>query len=144
MLDIGAYVSYVQDVLVPAQYWHDPLDTSSYLADCHFLPDINNALPQKNATYVKNLQSLENFVMVRFESDTVVQPIASEWFGFYVDGQDVQTETLFESALYKEDWLGLQLLNSSGRLRFLSSPGDHLQFTEPWFIENIIPYLAMN
>ena len=50
MLDIGAYVSYVQDVLVPAQYWHDPLDTPSYLADCHFLPDINNALPQKNTT----------------------------------------------------------------------------------------------
>src|SRR5688500_18604337 len=35
-------------------------------------------LPQKNATYIKNLQSLSNFVMVKFLGDTIVQPVDSE------------------------------------------------------------------
>lgn len=37
-----------------------------------------------------------------------------------------------------QDWLGLKVMNSTGRLHFLASPGDHLQFTEQWFIDNIV------
>lgn len=40
--------------------------------------------------------------MVKFENDSMVQPLDTEWFGFYKPGQSVETETLQESALYKE------------------------------------------
>lgn len=39
-----------------------------------------------------------------------------EWFGFYVDGQDTNTQTLQQSQLYTEDWLGLQQLDKQGKL----------------------------
>jgi len=84
--------------------------------------------------------SLANFVMVKFTEDTMVQPIESEWFGFYAPGQDQQVLTLQQTPLYQEDWLGLQKLDTTGRLKFLSVVGNHLQFTEQWFIQNIIPY----
>lgn len=79
--------------------------------------------------------------MARFLNDTMVQPIESSWFGFYADGNDKVVVPLRDSKLYKNDVLGLQELDKAGKLAFLSSPGDHLQFTEQWFIDNIIPLL---
>ena len=53
-------------------------------------------------SYKENLKKLENFVMVKFEKDTMVEPVISEWFGYYKAGQGVETEDLRESSLYKE------------------------------------------
>jgi len=142
MLNLGAYVPIVQDNLVQAEYWQDPLNEDEYIKDCVFLPDINNNLATQNATYKKNLMSVENFVMVQFLNDTMVQPKQSEWFGWYVPGQDKDVQTLQETPLYQEDWLGLKEMDQNGQLTFLATIGDHLQFTKEWFIENIVtPFL---
>ena len=37
LLNYGAYTSWVQDKLVQAQYWHDPLDNPEYQAKSLFL-----------------------------------------------------------------------------------------------------------
>ena len=42
LLNYGAYTSWVQDQLVQAQYWHDPLDDEKYRAKSLFIADINN------------------------------------------------------------------------------------------------------
>jgi len=141
LLNYGAYVSWVQDFLVQAEYWHDPFYEDEYVSDCVFLPDINNEGKNKNQTYKKNLMSLQNFVMVKFTEDTMVIPIESEWFGFYVPGQDKLIQTMQETTLYQEDWIGLKEMDQNKQLSFLSVVGDHLQFTDEWFVQNIVPYL---
>jgi len=141
MLNLGAYDSFVQENLVQAEYWQDPLNENEYLKKCVFLPDINNNI-QINQTYKNNMMSLDNFVMVQFLNDTMVQPKESEWFGFYVAGQDKEVFTLQDSPLYQEDWLGLKELDESGKLHFIGTEGNHLQFTEEWFINTIVwPFL---
>lgn len=40
--------------------------------------------------------------MVKFTKDTIVQPIATEWFGFYEEDNLNATYTLQESTLYQE------------------------------------------
>lgn len=37
-----------------------------------------------------------------------------------------------------QDWLGLRAMEMDGKVHYLSLPGDHLQFTDVWFINNII------
>eukprot|EP01089_Gocevia_fonbrunei_P014355 TRINITY_DN3919_c0_g2_i2.p1 TRINITY_DN3919_c0_g2~~TRINITY_DN3919_c0_g2_i2.p1 ORF type:complete len:299 (-),score=47.10 TRINITY_DN3919_c0_g2_i2:3-899(-) len=140
LLDLGAYVSFIQEELVQAQYWHDPLAEAEYVNDCIFLPDINNERSPKNETYKKNLSSLNKFVMVKFTEDEMVQPRESEWFGFYTAGQDKEVQTMQQTKLYQEDWIGLKTLDEAKRLDFYSVAGDHLQFTQQWFIDTIIPY----
>ncbi|KAK4876696.1 hypothetical protein RN001_009202 [Aquatica leii] len=137
VLNHGAYISWVQKSLVQATYWHDPLNEELYKNRSTFLADINNER-FINQSYVTNLQSLEHFVMVRFEADTMVQPIESEWFGFYKPGQSKDIETLQDSDLYKMDRLGLKQMDENEKLKFLSLPGNHLQFEWPWFVENIV------
>jgi len=42
--------------------WQDPYNLDGYLASNPFLPDINNELPAKNATYAANLAALDRLV----------------------------------------------------------------------------------
>lgn len=139
-LNSGAYTNLVQKHLVQAQYWHDPLNDDLYKNFSLFLADINQERAV-NETYKKNLQLLNKFVLVKFLQDTVVDPVDSEWFGFLKTGQAKETETLQESVLYKEDRLGLAAMDQAGKLVFLATEGDHLQFTKEWFDANLLPFL---
>uniref|UniRef100_A0A7N6BXV6 Palmitoyl-protein thioesterase 1 n=1 Tax=Anabas testudineus TaxID=64144 RepID=A0A7N6BXV6_ANATE len=128
-LNSGAYSDLVQKHLVQAQYWHDPLNDDLYKKHSLFLADINQERGV-NETYKKNLQLLEKFVMVKFLVIT-----------FNLLHSSLQTETLQESVLYKEDRLGLAAMDKAKKLVFLASKGDHLQFTNEWFNANLLPYL---
>uniref|UniRef100_A0A8V0YR47 Palmitoyl-protein thioesterase 1 n=1 Tax=Gallus gallus TaxID=9031 RepID=A0A8V0YR47_CHICK len=116
MLDLGAYTQAVQEHLVQAQYWHDPLKEEDYRKKSIFLADINQERGI-NETYKKNLMALKKFVMVKFLNDTMVDPPISE------------------------DRLGLQQMDKAGKLVFLGVEGDHLHFTEEWFYTHILPFL---
>ncbi|CAL7933016.1 unnamed protein product [Xylocopa violacea] len=133
----GAYLQFTQEKLVQATFWHDPYQEAEYRNKSIFMAEINNER-YINETYKENLQKLQNMVLVKFENDSIVRPTETEWFGFYKPGQDKEVLTFKETHLYSEDRLGLQMLYESDRIQFLSVPGDHLQFTEDWFIDNII------
>lgn len=79
--------------------------------------------------------------MVKFANDTMVDPKESSWFGYYTPGQDKEIESLLDSKFYTKDRLGLQKMNSDGKLIFLENPGNHLQFSSEWFVTHVIPYL---
>jgi len=141
LLTLGAYDPFVQSFVVQAEYWQDTMIYDIYLKSSVFLADINNARETKNATYKENLASLNNFVMVKFENDTVVVPRESEWFEYYAPGEDKNIVSLYQSPIYTEDWIGLKELDQNNRLTFLQTEGNHLQFTDEWFEDNIFPYL---
>ena len=50
LLNYEAYTSWIQDTLVQAQYWHDPLNNEAYRTKSLFLADINNDKDVKNET----------------------------------------------------------------------------------------------
>ncbi|CAG2212260.1 palmitoyl-protein thioesterase 1-like [Mytilus galloprovincialis] len=137
LLNLGAYIDAIQDRLVQAEYWHDPMNEDEYKQKSVFLADINQE-NKMNATYKTNLMKVKNIALVKFLDDGMVQPRDSEWFGFYNPGQAKTVYNLTQSKLYTQDLLGLKQMNEAGRLHFLASPGDHLQFTEEWFISNIV------
>lgn len=135
-----AYFGWVQHGLTQAQYWHDGHRPDRYRRGSTFLSDINNDLAdpsQRNRTYADNLAKLEALVLVRFNLDTMVVPVESQWFEFYApDSKEIVP--LESSALYKEDWIGLRALDETGRLVRLSVDCDHLRFSWPWFYENVV------
>ncbi|KAL3275106.1 hypothetical protein HHI36_019877 [Cryptolaemus montrouzieri] len=137
MLNHAAYYGFVQNNLVQATYWHDPLNEDMYKKYSTFLSDINNEL-SINDTYRERLINLDKFAMVKFLNDTVVQPVESEWFGFYEPGQAKIVMDLRSSAIYEQDRLGLKQLDEQGKLDFIEVEGDHLQFSWPWFKKNIV------
>ncbi|KAI7853902.1 Alpha/Beta hydrolase protein [Circinella umbellata] len=140
MVRYGAYSGYVQHRVIQAQYFKNPKNLQGYLKHNIFLPDINNELEDtKNETYRENLSSLDAFVMIRFADDSMVKPGETAWFWTYTE--DNELVPLENQSLYKEDWLGLRELG--GRLKFLVSPGQHMQITDEFFETQIIwPYLA--
>lgn len=135
MLGEGAYLPFVRDHLVQAQYFKDPLRLQEYLELSPFLPDINNERPTKNAQYAANLASLERLVLYRFAKDDTVVPRDSAWFSFFDGGQVVP---LRQQPLYTEDWIGLKALDEAGRLQMEDVDGVHMQFSLDWFDDNVI------
>ncbi|KAE8737282.1 hypothetical protein FOCC_FOCC017255 [Frankliniella occidentalis] len=129
LLSQFAYFGWVQHGLTQAQYWHDGHRPDRYRRGSTFLSDINNDLAdpsQRNRTYADNLAKLEALVLVRFNLDTMVVPVESQWFEFYApDSKEI-------------DWIGLRALDETGRLVRLSVDCDHLRFSWPWFYENVV------
>ncbi|KAK9829239.1 hypothetical protein WJX72_004713 [[Myrmecia] bisecta] len=140
LLGLGAYLPYIRDHVIQAQYFKDPYHLDKYLAHNPFLPDINNELDVQNLQYKANLLTLDRLVLFRFKDDVTVIPRDSAWFGFF-DGQ--QLLPMEQTPLYKDDWIGLRALDESGRLQLGEVPGKHMQFSWDWFMEHVVqPYLA--
>jgi len=137
LLNYGAYEGFVQNSLVQAEYWHDPLDETKYREKSIFIGDINNEKTQ-NEEYKTNLLKLQNLVLVKFLKDTMVVPPDSEWFGFYAPGQAATLQAYNQTELYQKDRIGLKQLEQQGKVAFLSVDGNHLQFTTEWFTKEII------
>jgi palmitoyl-protein thioesterase len=127
LLRSNTWSSFVQSRLVPAQYFRDPNQYEEYLEFSNFLADINNEREVKNATYKKNLEKLEQFVMYVFEDDETVIPKETSWFS-EVNGTEVTL--LRDRQIYKEDWLGLKTLDKKGALKFEATPGKHMSLSE--------------
>merc|ERR1712001_358195 len=98
----------------------------TYVEKSQFIAEMGNEKAVKNETYAVNLASLENFVMVKHNQDSMVEPRESSHFEFYTPGQSDVILPLKESPIYTEDRIGLKTLDESGRLHFPDVEGDHL------------------
>lgn len=135
MLGLGAYLPWIRSHVVQAQYFKDPYHYEKYLANSQFLADINNERKQKQQQYKDNILSLEQLVLVRFSEDVLVVPKDSAWFGYW-DGHRLQS--MNETDLYQEDWIGLQQLDRAGKITLEECPGQHMHVTLDWFSTHII------
>ena len=84
----------------------------------------NNEFAQ-NDTYRRNLESLENFVMLLFDKDVTVEPKNSGWFATYPVANSTEAARkdpangvvpLRQSDIYLEDRIGLRKLDKRGSL----------------------------
>ena len=104
----------------------------------------------------------------QFESDTMLIPKETAWFGYYEDegfdtllsAQQVNFSKLFhgsfglwkskyvyivqQTKLYREDWIGLKALDAAGKVKFESVLGDHLSISDEEVVEFVVPYLMQN
>ena len=139
------YSYFMQRAISFAGYWKDPLHYQEYLKKCRFLPYLNNELEHSDCLLFKqNICSLAHMVLVQSTKEEVVDPVVSSHFGFYSIGSIDTLESLFESAWYQEDKLGLKTLSESGRLHLHFAHCAHSDYQEDVqnFIENTLPYLS--
>lgn len=136
LLSTAAYERNIQEHVVQAEYWHDPLHEDDYKNKNIFLADVNNEI-HVNQSYKDNILALDNMVLVQFLSDGMVVPRESSLFGFYARGQTKNMVPLENSSLYLEDRIGLKKLDETGRLHQIKVPGNHLQYKMSWFIDKI-------
>ena len=101
----------------------DSTKLDTFRANSGFLADINNERVDKNQSYATRLSRLAHFVLVYSTSDQIIQPAISSWFGFYKDDSTDVLEPLASRKMYKEDWIGLRELDTTGRLHFAKVHG---------------------
>jgi len=135
----------IQNQFSFASYWKNPYDISGYLADSVFLADINNEKTVKNATYKKNIVSLNTYLLTYSLLDDIVIPRTSPWFEFYADNQDVKLVPMNQSQQYTGDWIGLQTLSKAGKIKFGTAPCRHQDLPtegcKPFYVQYTRPLL---
>jgi len=141
LLSAGAYDPFIQDLVAPAQYWHDSNNLTNFIHGSHYLALVNNEREEKEPLYRDRMIQLDNFVMMRWEAEATVIPAESSHFGFYAPGDVDTILPLQESQLYKDDLIGLKTLDEAGKLTFYNIPGGHMTFDYAWIAENIVPFL---
>ena len=135
----NAWGSFSQSKLVPAQYYRDPEDLDNYLEYSNFLADINNERKVKNHTYKENLMKLGKFAMFMFADDRTVVPKESAFFGEVNTTSEAVTK-LQDRDIYREDWIGLRVLDEAKRLDFRTAEGGHMQLSDNILIDTFNRY----
>lgn len=137
----NTWSAFVQNKLVPAQYFRNPEDLENYLEHSNFLADLNNERTMKNSTYKENIKKLERFVMYVFEEDKTVIPKESGWFS-EVNRTSLKVTKLQDRKIYIEDWLGLKWLDERERLEFRTLEGGHMQLSDELLIDTFKRYFT--
>lgn len=132
------YSSFAQNNVGPAGYFRDPYDYRAYLKGATFLPDLNNE--RGNGLKRGNFSELEQALFVKFDSDTMIIPKETAWFGYY-DNDGTTLIKLEDSDFYKSDYIGVRKLNEDKKVLFVTFQGDHLQFSHDEIDQYIIPAL---
>ena len=150
-----AYTDIFQDLIAPAQYWHDPLQEQEFTDISKYLAIINNQQDVMNETIKNNFLNLKNFVMILWKDDTFIIPKVyqfwhalctiisikskeSSHFGYYMTNQTEIVEPFEETDLFREDWIGLKQMETDGKVHLLSMDGDHMDFDSDWFHDNVV------
>ncbi|XP_047306570.1 palmitoyl-protein thioesterase 1-like [Impatiens glandulifera] len=142
LIKIGLYSNYVQENFAPAGYTKIPTAINQYMQGCKFLPQLNNEYKDhKNAVYKKRFASLQNLVLIMFDDEEVLVPKETSWFGYFADGSLTKVLPVQETALYKEDWIGLRSLDEAGRVKYINVSGGHLDVSNMDMKKYIVPYL---
>jgi len=115
-------------------------DANTYDTDTNdTYTDTNIELDFESTTNKQNIISLKNFVMIYSSNDKVLQPKESGKFSFY--DHMFRVIDLFDTNLYKYDWLGLKALNDSNRLWTYETTCAHTDHSKPICFDQIMPIL---
>jgi palmitoyl-protein thioesterase len=138
-----AYETPVQHALSIPNYWRDPTQLPKYIADCLFLPDINNEDDSPEQLYRDNMIKLNSFVMTYSEIDEIIEPRESGLFLGYLPNS-INVETRNNSRQFTEDLIGLGTLLKQGKLFTFSYRVKHQDVphtpNKDFIIKNILPF----
>eukprot|EP00331_Platyophrya_macrostoma_P025641 CAMPEP_0176439920 /NCGR_PEP_ID=MMETSP0127-20121128/20253_1 /TAXON_ID=938130 /ORGANISM="Platyophrya macrostoma, Strain WH" /LENGTH=220 /DNA_ID=CAMNT_0017824327 /DNA_START=239 /DNA_END=901 /DNA_ORIENTATION=- len=136
------YTLPAQYLIGPSGYFKDAGSYQTYLSSCSFLPDLNNEKDTKNSAYKEKFASLEKLMLVKFDGDFTIYPKETAWFEYFDENLNLQS--MNQTKLYQEDYIGLKSLDQSGKVTKIALPGAHLRFTESDIENTFIPFLKSN
>ncbi|XP_063723813.1 lysosomal thioesterase PPT2-B-like [Symsagittifera roscoffensis] len=125
-------------------YWHDPIQTTLYLAENNYLPYLNNELAHNDSQrYKENFVSLGGLILVGGPTDEVIQPWQTAQYSFW--DADLNVIPYNQLHYYTQDTFGLKTLDDQGKLKFCTVSGvQHTKWphTKSVYDTCIRPYIA--
>jgi len=135
-----AYTKATQNLLFQIDYFRDPyrVNTTAFKTYSQ-LAQWNNEGNSYNQTYKDNFIQVERFIMIKALHDSMVFPNEGEHWGHYADDSLTQVLYMNQTDWYKLDLFGLKTVDQAGKIKFNSTDGDHLQFSDDqlvWWLQH--------
>jgi len=128
-----------------SSYWKGTKDKAKYLAKSRLLADVLNEKEEKNATVKANWLKLNSITQIEGTKDTMLVPRETEQFGMWdwgTSGKNAPVVSMRDSEGYQGDWVGLKTLDQQGKLKNMTFDGEHLQFSNEFWHDNVLPLLG--
>ena len=136
------YLSPIQEMIAPGQYWKNPKLLDLYTEHSIYLALINNER-NYNQKFYDNFISLNKLVLVYSSNDKVIHPPISGWFGFY--NSDFQILNFTQTNLYQKDLFGLKKLENDNKIVFYKTEFEHTdhanEIAKQFILDNIVQWL---
>jgi palmitoyl-protein thioesterase len=127
---VDMYSNFIQEHLSIGGYWRDPLQLTTYVNKCNYLPLLNNEKETNSSEQQKNnIKSLSNLVLIWSSEDTTVTPSESAKFSFYDKNYNIIN--IEDTELYKKDLLGLKYLNDYNKFHIYETNCTHVEHRNP-------------
>ena len=125
-----------QKELSYSNYWRDPFQYSIYLTNSTYLAQLNQEIDIKSGQNM--LDVVDNFIMCWSAIDDVIKPPESSKLSMYqVIDNKLMLVDLFDTELYKSDFLKLKTMNESNRLHIYETDCLHSQHKESICFEKL-------
>ena len=126
-------------------YWKDNRNRNKYEKHSKWLSRVNNEQGDYgsiNQSYIKNMESLNQYIVIRATKDTIVQTSYSAFHQFWNwgDGNRSEVTSLNETEGYRNNWLGLKTLDKRGDYIMKEFDGDHVSYSLEWWRENLLTF----
>lgn len=142
LLKRQVWLPLVQNTVIPAQYFRDPAQYSSYVEHSRFLAGINNEKSDSvDAEAKRRFEQLERLVLIQFTKDTTLVPKESAFFQ-EVNGDTGDIVPFTETAMYKNDLIGLRKLYKEKKVEFYKVDDEHMRFLDEFFLSIVKSVLA--
>ena len=140
------YAPPVQKRFSPSGLYNSPfVPKAAHILGNPFLAQLNNQYLHPHVqTYKDNLTKVGRVVCIQATEEIIVEPPASEWFGYYRRGSDKakNVKSVTQSGIYTQ--LGLDQLAARQAFFLLMAKGTHsgIADSEENFKTNIAPFIA--
>ena len=141
----------VQLAIAPCSYFRDTTSQETfdnYLKYSWFLARLNNENDHTSQSALdrkSRVTALNNFLAVYFDRDGIVAPKESAVFSELQipeqAGADRKLVQMFDTQMYKEDWLGLKTLYESGKFKLDHINNAHVTFSDDEIRNMMVPVL---
>lgn len=132
----------VQKTVIPAQYFRDPAQYSSYTKYSHFLANINNERPEEIDEDAKErFSQIGRLVLIKFTKDTTLVPKESAFFE-EVDPHTGRTVPFTKTQLFQDDLIGLRKLFIEDKVSFYDIDDEHMRFLDDFFVDILHEYFG--
>jgi len=129
-ITFNMYSDFFQEHFSVANYWRNPVDLYTYFNKCRYLPLLNNEVNHSDSLrQIENMLSLTNFVMIWSPEDSVLNPAESGKFSFFDESLNIIP--LEDTIVYRDDLLGLRVLNDTDRLHIYETNCSHVDHRNP-------------
>ena len=132
--------SFMDRVIVAADYWRDPHNLDGYMKHSRFLAEANNEVNFEESRKDSWVHLTKALFIQWSEDDTIIPRESAHWAQYDENFNLVERH---DTDLFQKDLIGIKTLEENQQTEYLTWPGEHMTFNFTQINNDVLDTLRM-